>query len=306
MAEIPEMRETLSTGDLVLDETSWTVHRAGEPVDLSPTEFRLLAYLMRHQGSVLSRAELLRDVWGGDYAGHAQIVETYVSYLRRKLHRFGPPVIHTRRGAGYTLQVLYPFDDGGVGLAATLAHGLQAQPAAGPLQFVQQLGHQDRAGGAQRVTERDGPAVRVRLLQRCPGLRRPGQQHRRERLVDLEGVDVVDAEPGLPESALLVAPIGPVSMMTGSSPITVIARIRARGVRPWRSTASPEAMSSAPAPSEICDDVAAVISQPSRSGGRFAIFSRVVSRRGPSSVATPFSGAISRSNLPSSIARIAR
>jgi len=101
---VPAQRETLRSGDLVLDESRWTVHRAGEPVDLSPTEFRLLAYLMRHQGSVLSRAQLLRDVWGGDYAGQAQIVETYVSYLRRKLHRHGPPVIHTRRGAGYTLQ----------------------------------------------------------------------------------------------------------------------------------------------------------------------------------------------------------
>ena len=107
MAELPSVRETLRSGDLVLDESRWTVHRAGKPVELSPTEFRLLAYLMRHQGSVLSRAQLLRDVWGGDYAGHAQIVETYVSYLRRKLHRFGPPVIHTRRGVGYTLQCLY-------------------------------------------------------------------------------------------------------------------------------------------------------------------------------------------------------
>ncbi len=117
----------------MLDESRWTVHRAGKPVELSPTEFRLLAYLMRHQGSVLSRTQLLHDVWGGDYAGHAQIVETYVSYLRRKLHRFGPPVIHTHRGAGYTLQVLQALDDGGVGLAAALAHGLEAIPAAGPL-----------------------------------------------------------------------------------------------------------------------------------------------------------------------------
>jgi two-component system, OmpR family, response regulator len=106
MAEIPVERETLCSGDLILDESRWTVHRAGKPVALSPTEFRLLAYLMRHQGSVLSRTQLLQDVWGGDYAGQAQIVETYVSYLRRKLHRAGPPLIHTRRGAGYTLQVL--------------------------------------------------------------------------------------------------------------------------------------------------------------------------------------------------------
>ena len=106
MAEIPLERETLRSGDLVLDESSWTVHRAGKAVELSPTEFRLLAYLMRHQVRVLSRTQLLRDVWGGDYTGQAQIVETYVSYLRRKLHRFGPPVIHTRRGAGYMLLCL--------------------------------------------------------------------------------------------------------------------------------------------------------------------------------------------------------
>ena len=93
----------LRCGDLVLDESRWTVHRAGTPVDLSPTEFRLLACLMRHQGSVLSRTQLLQHVWGRSYTGQAQVVETYVSYLRRKLHRLGPPLIYTRRGVGYTL-----------------------------------------------------------------------------------------------------------------------------------------------------------------------------------------------------------
>ncbi|MGH3273050.1 MAG: response regulator transcription factor, partial [Streptosporangiaceae bacterium] len=75
----------LSGGGVELDEERWTVHRAGVPVDLSPTEFRLLAYLMRHQGRVLTRAQLLENVWGWDYCGASQIVETYVSYLRRKL-----------------------------------------------------------------------------------------------------------------------------------------------------------------------------------------------------------------------------
>jgi two-component system, OmpR family, response regulator len=93
----------LRSGDLVLDETRWTVHRAGTPVDLSPTEFRLLACLMRHQGTVVSRTELLRSVWGRGYTGQSQVVETYVSYLRRKLGRLGPPLIHTRRGVGYVL-----------------------------------------------------------------------------------------------------------------------------------------------------------------------------------------------------------
>jgi len=93
----------LRSGDLVLDEERWTVHRAGTPVDLSPTEFRLLACLLRHQGTVLSKSQLLRTVWGWGYTGQSQVVETYVSYLRRKLGRLGPPLIHTRRGAGYVL-----------------------------------------------------------------------------------------------------------------------------------------------------------------------------------------------------------
>ena len=94
----------LRCGDLVLDEERWTVHRAGTPVDLSPTEFRLLACLMRHQGTVLSKTQLLHSVWGWGYTGQSQVVETYVSYLRRKLGRLGPPVIHTCRGAGYVLR----------------------------------------------------------------------------------------------------------------------------------------------------------------------------------------------------------
>ena len=93
----------LRCGDLVLDESRWTVHRAGTLVDLSPTEFRLLACLLRQQGSVLSRAQLLQQVWGHGYTGQSQVVETYVSYLRRKLHGLGPPLIHTRRGAGYLI-----------------------------------------------------------------------------------------------------------------------------------------------------------------------------------------------------------
>ena len=94
----------LRAGDLVLDEARWTVHRAGRQVDLSPTEFRLLAYLMRNQGQVLTRAQLLENVWGWNRSGQSQIVETYVSYLRRKLDAFGPRLIHTRRGVGYLLR----------------------------------------------------------------------------------------------------------------------------------------------------------------------------------------------------------
>ena len=94
----------LRVADIELDEERWTVHRGGVPVELSPTEFRLLAYLMRHQGRVLTRAQLLENVWGWDYAGQSQIVETYVSYLRHKLDPLGPPLIHTQRGIGYSLR----------------------------------------------------------------------------------------------------------------------------------------------------------------------------------------------------------
>src|SRR5579864_9520392 len=94
----------IQVADLELDEDRWTVHRGDVPVELSPTEFRLLAYLMRNQGRVLTRAQLLENVWGWDYAGESQIVETYVSYLRRKLDPLGPPMIHTQRGVGYSLR----------------------------------------------------------------------------------------------------------------------------------------------------------------------------------------------------------
>jgi two-component system OmpR family response regulator len=100
--------DILRAGDLELDEGRWTVRRGGIPVELSPTEFRLLAYLIRHQGRVLTRAQLLENVWGWDYAGESQIVETYVSYLRRKLDPLGPPLIHTQRGVGYSLRLPEP------------------------------------------------------------------------------------------------------------------------------------------------------------------------------------------------------
>src|ERR1017187_9816488 len=98
-------RETgtrLHAGDLELDESRWTVHRAGTPVELSPTEFRLLIYLMTNQGRMLSREQILENVWG--HSRRTQIVDTYVSYLRRKLDSLGPPLIHTQRGVGYGLQ----------------------------------------------------------------------------------------------------------------------------------------------------------------------------------------------------------
>jgi two-component system OmpR family response regulator len=95
--------DVLRAGDLELNQSQWTVHRGGTPVELSKTEFLLLAYLMRHQGRVLTKAQLLENVWARDYWGESQIVETYVSYLRRKLDAAGPPLIRTIRQAGYML-----------------------------------------------------------------------------------------------------------------------------------------------------------------------------------------------------------
>ncbi|MGH3297632.1 MAG: response regulator transcription factor, partial [Trebonia sp.] len=95
-----ESPATLRVADLELDEDHWTVRRAGITVELSPTEFRLLAYLMRNHGLMLTRRQLLDNVWGWEYAGQSQVLETYVSYLRRKLDPLGPPLIHTQRGVG--------------------------------------------------------------------------------------------------------------------------------------------------------------------------------------------------------------
>jgi two-component system, OmpR family, response regulator len=102
-----DLQATLRVADLELDEDHWTVHRAGVQIELSPTEFRLLAYLMRNQGLMLTRRQLLDNVWGWEYAGQSQVLETYVSYLRRKLDPLGPPLIHTQRGVGYSLRSPY-------------------------------------------------------------------------------------------------------------------------------------------------------------------------------------------------------
>ncbi|MFI0410459.1 response regulator transcription factor [Actinomadura sp. 3N508] len=99
----PPNTDVLRVADLELDEAHWRVRRGGVDVDLSPTEFRLLAYLMRNAGMVLSRTQLLAGVWGWDH-GNPQVVETYISYLRRKLDPLGTPLIHTQRGVGYALR----------------------------------------------------------------------------------------------------------------------------------------------------------------------------------------------------------
>ncbi|WP_204042212.1 response regulator transcription factor [Acrocarpospora phusangensis] len=94
--------DVLRVADLELDEARWEVRRGGVRVDLSPTEFRLLAFMMEHPGLVLTKRQLLDQVWG--YGGSSQVLETYISYLRRKLDPLGPPLIHTQRGVGYALR----------------------------------------------------------------------------------------------------------------------------------------------------------------------------------------------------------
>ena len=91
--------------DLELDEATHEVRRAGELLDLSPTEFALLRYLIINADRVVSKAQILDHVWQYDFRGDMGIVETYISYLRKKVDSFDPPLIHTVRGVGYRLRM---------------------------------------------------------------------------------------------------------------------------------------------------------------------------------------------------------
>ena len=102
----------LRFADLVLDERAHEVFRGGARIHLTATEFRLLRYLMRNPRQVLSKAQILDHVWDLDFEGDENVVETFVSYLRRKLDRAGPPLIHTVRLVGYCLR-LPPGEEGG-------------------------------------------------------------------------------------------------------------------------------------------------------------------------------------------------
>ncbi|OBF63032.1 DNA-binding response regulator [Mycobacterium sp. 852002-51971_SCH5477799-a] len=94
----------LVVGDLVLDEDSHEVTRAGEPISLTSTEFELLRFMMRNSKRVLSKAQILDRVWSYDFGGRSNIVELYISYLRKKIDNGREPMIHTLRGAGYVLK----------------------------------------------------------------------------------------------------------------------------------------------------------------------------------------------------------
>jgi two-component system OmpR family response regulator len=94
----------LVVGDLTLDENSHEVTRGGDEIHLTATEFELLRYLMRNPRRVLSKAQILDRVWQYDFGGQGNIVELYISYLRRKIDKGREPMIHTLRGAGYLLK----------------------------------------------------------------------------------------------------------------------------------------------------------------------------------------------------------
>jgi two-component system OmpR family response regulator len=95
----------LRYADLELDEDTFEVTRNGRPIELTATEFRLLRYLLTNPRRVLTRAQLLDHVWSYDFGGDARVLETYISYLRKKVDAEGPPLLHTVRGVGYALRL---------------------------------------------------------------------------------------------------------------------------------------------------------------------------------------------------------
>ena len=95
----------LTFADLELDEDTREVWRGDEPIELTATEFKLLRYLMLNARRVLSKAQILDHVWQYDFGGDANVVETYISYLRKKIAKVEPRLIHTVRGVGYRLRV---------------------------------------------------------------------------------------------------------------------------------------------------------------------------------------------------------
>ena len=101
---VPRDDALLVVGDLTLEEDSREVRRGGAPIHLTATEFELLRFFMRNPRRVLSKAQILDRVWNYDFGGQANVVELYVSYLRKKIDAGREPMIHTMRGAGYVLK----------------------------------------------------------------------------------------------------------------------------------------------------------------------------------------------------------
>jgi two-component system, OmpR family, response regulator len=103
-AEADRNGSLLAVGDLTMDEEGHEVRKAGQEISLSPTEFKLLRYFMQNVGRVLSKAQILDHVWHYDFGGDANVVESYVSYLRRKIDTTEPKLLHTIRGVGYVVR----------------------------------------------------------------------------------------------------------------------------------------------------------------------------------------------------------
>jgi len=104
MAAAAQPESVLTVGDLTMDEDSREVHRGGTEISLTATEFELLRFLMRNPRRVLSKAQILDRVWNYNFGGQANVVELYISYLRKKIDTGRAPMIHTLRGAGYVLK----------------------------------------------------------------------------------------------------------------------------------------------------------------------------------------------------------
>lgn len=104
VADDEPMLEELVVGDLVLNQDTREVTRAGQDIQLTATQFELLRYLMENAKRVVSKAQILDNVWSYDFSGQANIVELYISYLRKKIDAGRSPVIHTVRGAGYVIK----------------------------------------------------------------------------------------------------------------------------------------------------------------------------------------------------------
>ncbi len=102
---VGETSSRLRFADLELDEDTREVTRGAYPIELTATEYRLLRYLLLNPRRVLTRAQLLDHVWSYDFGGDARVLETYISYLRKKLDVHGPPLVHTVRGVGYALRL---------------------------------------------------------------------------------------------------------------------------------------------------------------------------------------------------------
>ena len=105
VTQIDQDEEKIRFADLELDEATHEVRRAGQLLDLSPTEFLLIRYLLINADRVVSKSQILDHVWQYDFRVDAGIVETYISYLRKKIDIFEPPLIHTIRGVGYRLRM---------------------------------------------------------------------------------------------------------------------------------------------------------------------------------------------------------